>query len=473
MVDVASSLTSAMGMGSGINTSQLVSDLTTATYGPKLDNLNALMSDNSARISALASAKSSLQTFSDALTKLLQSTTYSGQPVSNDTTIASVTTTGTGKITGLPAQIEVQQLAAAQVLQSAPLTAATDTAGVGTLTLTVGAKTYDVTLTSPATTLNDLASKINDTKSGVTASVVTDQSGARLVLKGESGQANAFTLTSKIDTGTGNPMTDADLQRFTYPAEIAGGMTRSQEAKNALIKIDNVPMEFAKNETTTAIPNLRIDFNRAAPGTTVTLATDQPTSSMSDLVKEIVDAYNTLKGSLNTAMRTSDGTGSSSGLLANDSGVRTMANNLARLTSTELTPDGDYNTLADLGITTNRDGTLSLDSTRLTKALAADPAAVVEMLNPSAPDATHIGIGGALKQISDYLTADKGPLSSSAATYDKLAKNYQDDINKINEQKSSYSEQLTKTYGAMQTKLLQFKATQSYLEQQIAAWKNN
>ncbi len=80
-------------------------------------------------------------------------------------------------------------------------------------------------------------------------------------------------------------------------------MARSQTAKNALIKIDNVAMSFDKNEITTAIPNLRIDLNKAAPGTTVTIATDQPTSSMADLVQEIVDAYNSLKGGLNTAMR--------------------------------------------------------------------------------------------------------------------------------------------------------------------------
>ncbi len=73
-------------------------------------------------------------------------------------------------------------------------------------------------------------------------------------------------------------------------------MTRSQQAQNAKIKIDNVAMEFDKNDITTAIPNLRIDLNKAAPGTTVTVATDQPTSTMGDLVQQIVDAYNTLKG---------------------------------------------------------------------------------------------------------------------------------------------------------------------------------
>ncbi len=464
MVDVASSLTSALGVNSGINTTQLVADLVAATYEPKLNNLSSLMTANSSRISALASAKSGLQTFSDALTKLLQSTAYSGQPVSNDPTIVSVALTGSGKPAGLPAQIEVQQLAAGQVLQSAPLTAANAQAGTGSLSLTVGSTSYDITLTTPATTLSDLAAAINDTHSGVTASIVTDKSGARLVLKGETGADKAFTLTAK-------PGADADLARFSWDGT-TGGMARSQTAKNALVKIDNVAMEFDKNEITTAIPNLRIDLNRAVPGTTVTVATDQPTSTMADLVQQIVDAYNTLKVGLNTATRNTDGAGSSSGLLANDSGMRDMAIRLGRITSTELTNEGTYRTLADLGVTTNRDGTLALDQTRLKAALAADPAGVVEMLNPTAKDATHVGIAGALKSIADYLNGDKGPLSASKAIYDKLGKTFQTQIDKTNEAKTDYAARLTTTYAAMQGKLLQFKATQSYLDQQIAMWQN-
>ncbi len=101
-------------MSSGINTAQLVADLTNASYQPKLDNLTSLQTTNNARISALASAKSSLQTFSDALTKTLESTAYSGQPVSNDPQRRLGRADRQRQARGLPAQIEVQQLAAAQ-----------------------------------------------------------------------------------------------------------------------------------------------------------------------------------------------------------------------------------------------------------------------------------------------------------------------------------------------------------------------
>lgn len=458
-VDIASSL----GVGSGINTTQLVSDLTSATYDPKIEAVNTRASTNNARISALASAKSSLSTFSTALTELLKSTSYNGQPVSNDTSVATVSLISGGVPKGLPAQLEVQQLAKAQVLQSATLADTTTVAGTGSLTLTVGATTKTITLASPNNTLADLASAINASDAGVTASIVKDQSGARIVIKGETGLAKAFTLTANGDA-------DTDLQRFTWDGT-TGGLTRSQTAQNALIKIDNVAMEFGTNEVSGAIPYVRIDLNKAAPGTLVTLATDQPTSSMSDLVQEFVTAYNNLKTSLNSAtQRASDG--STVGLLSTDSGVREMARRLSTLTSTPLATTGTYRTLADLGVRTERDGTLTVDTAKLNAALAADPEGVTQMLNPTVSSTANPGIAGALKSVTDYLNGTDGPLAASKAVYDKLQTSLSKQLEKLDSARSDYSAQLTKTYSAMQSRLLQFKATQSYLEQQIAAWNN-
>lgn len=456
-IDIASSL----GIGSGINTTQLVSDLTNASFQPKETAVGTRLTTANARISALASAKSSLDTFSSALTALLKSSDYNGTPVSNDASIASVSLMTGGVPTGLPAQLEVRALANAQVLQSTTLAASTAVAGTGDLTLTVGGTTKTISLTAPNNTLADLATAINGSGAGVTASVVTDQSGARIVLKGETGAAKAFTLTAGASA-------DADLQRFTFDGT-TGGMTRKQTATNAQIRIDNVDMEFDSNEVTTAIPYLRIDLNRAVPGTTVTLATDQPTNSMSSLVQDFVTAYNNLKKAVNSAT-TSDTTAGTVGLLSSDPGIRQMSNKLAQLATTQLATTGAYQTLSDLGVRTERDGTLTVDITKLNAAIAADPEGVTQMLNPTVSSATNPGVAGALKTVTDALNATDGPLASSKAIYDKLQVSLQAQLDKIGTDRSAYSERLTKTYSSMQTRLLQLKATQSYLDQQIAAW---
>jgi len=459
-VDIAS----ALGVGSGINTTQLVSDLVAATRDPKEKQIDTKQTTNNARISALASAKGSLATFSSALTELLKSSSYSGQPVSNDATIASVSlisgATGTPK---LPAQIEVRQLASAQVLQSDVISSNLAIAGNGTLTFTTGTTSFDVTIATPNNNLDNLAKAINDKAGGITASVVTDSSGARLVLKGDTGAAKAFT----VSTTDG----DANLQRFVFNGtSTPGSMTKSQNAQNALISVDNVDMSFATNEITTAIPFLRIDLNSAKPGTKVTLATNQPTATMADLVGEFVQAYNNVKTALNDATKSSTDT---VGLLSSDPGVREMANRLAKLSSTKLASTGTYQTLSDLGVSTNRDGTLTLDTARLNKALQDDPAGITQMLNPTTSTAANPGIGGAMKSITDFLNATNGPLASSAAVYDKMKTSLAAQLTDLNDSMTKYSDQLTKTYSAMQTQLLALKSTQTYLTQQISVWTNS
>lgn len=462
-VDIAGSL----GIGSGINTTQLVADLVQATRQPRASAIGVKQTTNNARISALASAKSSLNTFSTALTELLKSSDYSGKPASNDVSIAAVSLIpGAPAPKGLPAQIEVRQLAQAQVVESATLASGTAVAGLGTLTFAVGAESFDITLEEPTNTLADLASAINAQNKGVTASVAVDKNGARLVLKGDSGADKAFSVTAGVDA-------DTDLQRFAYNATTnTGSLTRRQQALDALVTLDGVEMQFSGNTLTTAIPNLRIDLNKAAPGTKVTLATDQPAATMKDLVEEFVTAYNNLKGALNNATAPA-ASGNGSGLLSGDGGVRTMVQRLSQLTSTPLAATGEYRRLTDLGIKTNRDGTLTLDTVRLDKALADDPAAITQMLNPSTPDAANPGLGGALKGITDFLNGTDGPLASSAAVYDKLKASFTDQLENLDTRMDTYEAQLTKTFGAMQTRLLAFQATQSYLEQQIQIWNNN
>jgi flagellar hook-associated protein 2 len=468
-VDIAS----ALGIGSGINTTQLVADLVNAARSPKENQINTKLTTNNARISALSSAKSSLKTFSDALTQLLQSKEYNGQPSSNDPSIASVTLQTGGVPTGLPAQLEVRTLASAQVLESASLAASNSVAGTGTLTFTLGSSSFDVTLASPTNTLADLASAINAKKAGVTASVVTDKSGARLVLKGETGADQAFTIAAGVDA-------DTDLQRFVYAGTNTATMSKAQSAHNAEITLDGVDMEFATNDVSTAIPFLRIDLNKAAPGTMVTLATTQPTTTISELVKDYVDAYNKLKTALNQSMApalpasgavTSDNIGSV-GLLSGDNGVREMAKRLSTLTYSKLSNDGPYQTLADLGVSTNRDGTLKLDTTKLDAALKADPEAVTQMINPTVPDTGHPGLAGVLKGVTDYLNGTDGPLASSTKVYDNLKAALDKQLGKLDDDMTTYEQRLTKTYSAMQTRLLALKATQTYLTQQIDVWNN-
>ena len=457
---ISSSIANSLGIGSGIDSAGIVQSLVAAVRDPREGAITQRQSLNNARISALASATSSLSTFSKALTDLLSGTGFSGEPGSSDPAIASVSLLPGGVPSGLPAILKVQQLASAQTLSSTAFAAKTSTVGAGSLTFTVNGVATTVATTDANTTLEGLAAAINAKGAGVTALVVTDKAGARLVLKGETGVANAFTVA-----------TDAAYAAFAYDGA-TGTLTKTASAADSIVSLDGVQMTNSGNTLDGVIPYLRIDLNKAAPGTEVTLASSEPTTTMRDLVSEFVEAYNNLKTALNGA--TAPGTESASaGALAGDSGVREMVKQLSRLPSTQLASTGPYRTLADLGVSTNRDGTLKLDAKRLDAALAADPTAVTQMLNPAVSTDSDPGLAGAMKKVTDVLQADNGALASSKARYDKMQEALADQLEKLDRDMDNYEQRTAAVFAAMDTQLAALKATQSYMTQQIAMWTNS
>jgi flagellar hook-associated protein 2 len=462
MTSVSGSIATALGIGSGIDTSALVTSLVSAARDPKQKVITDRQTTNNARISALGSASSSLDTFADALNSLLAGTGFAGSPASNDPSIAAVSLLP-GGVPKLPAQLEVKQLASAQTIASAPVVGATASTqlGAGSFSLKVGTSAaVPITLTGPNTSYADLAAAINAAGTGVTASVITDNQGTRLVMKGATGAANSFTFT--------NTSANTALDAFTWDGA-AGGMTRQVEAKDAIILLDGVEQHYSTNTVDNAIAHLRIDLNKAAPGTSVTLASTEPTTSMRDLMVEFVDAYNTLMKALNTSSA-KGADSSSAGVLNGEASIRDMKRQLSQMTSTVLTTSGTYKTLSSIGVSTNRDGTLKLDTDALDKALAADAKGITQMLNPAVKSDTTPGLAGLMDSVRDKIQQKDGPLATAKAKYEKLGDDLKEQLDKLNDQMTDYQAQLSKVYTAMETRLSALKATQSYLEQQVAMW---
>ncbi|MDZ7588394.1 MAG: flagellar filament capping protein FliD [Parasphingorhabdus sp.] len=128
--------------------------------------------------------------------------------------------------------------------------------------------------------------------------------------------------------------------------------------------------------------------------------------------------------------------------------------------------------MSSLGIRTERDGTLTLDSTRLDAIIAADPDAVGELLDPAIPSATQPGISGILNDIRDRLKASDGPLEISQKRYNAAREDLVRLRSRLDEDSARYETQLQQTYARMDGRLAALQATQAYLTQQIAAWNS-
>jgi flagellar hook-associated protein 2 len=374
VTSVGSSILTALG-ASSIDTASLVDQLATAAIATKTKTLTARETANTAKISDLGKAVSSITTFSSSLSSLISGGSLFTQPTSSNSSIVNVSALAGSRLSGLSSTIKVDRLASAQTLTAAAVPNAASPVGLGTMELTVGGQTKTITITSANNSLAGLSQAIKDTGLGVSASIVTDSSGARLVVKGATGQANAFSL--KVTNGTAG-----ELDRFAYdpasydPANVTG-LTVQQQAQDAQLIVDGVTVNKASNSFSDVIPGVKIDLMSAAPGTTVTIGSSQPVDAIKQAVSDFVAAYNEMKGTLGSMTGTD-------GSLRSDAGIRTLVTKLGSITSTQLTyaTDGSPTTLAEIGVSTNRDGTLTLDSAKLSSVLASNPSAVEAMFNP-------------------------------------------------------------------------------------------
>jgi flagellar hook-associated protein 2 len=375
-----SAILTALGAGSGIDTNALVTSLVSASFDPKDATLTAKETANTAKVSALGTLSSGIDAFATALQSLVTGGTLRSQPSSSNSAILTATATAGANLSNFSAQIEVRQIAQARSLASIALGASSTAVGLGSLTLTSPAGSFNIAVDGTNNSLAGLANAINaantgTTPSGITASVVTDSSGARLVLKGATGAANTFSITANSDA-------DASLARFASTGTGAQ-MTQAQAAQDAIIRMDGVDSTYSSNKITALIDGVTLNVVSAQVGTSVSLGVSRPTDAITQAVNDYVSAYNQLKTEIDSATAVASGDGDA-GALHGATAIREMQRQLAKISSTALsTLPGGPQTLAEIGVSTGQDGTLSVSSTKLASALASFPDAIEAMFNPS------------------------------------------------------------------------------------------
>jgi flagellar hook-associated protein 2 len=467
---MADSIAVTLGAGSGIDTKALVTSLVDAQFSAKSKSLTARKETLTAQISALSQLRSGMTGFSSALGSLVSGGSLSTQPVSADPSVFKASLLPGAHIAGLSASVEVRQLATAQVVTSTAVPDKTAPFGKGTLTITLGTATYDgnevptgltpkagatpvtVTIGDAQNSLAGIAEAINAANAGVTATIITDSSGARLSIKGQTGADQAFTI------GVAEDPAAPGLAALAYNSG-AQPMTLTRKSVDAVVALDGVEVKRPVNSINDLIAGVKLDLVKAMPGQSIAITTSPPSEGLAQALRDIVDTYNQLIGIAKTETEPMKGS------LRSDGGVKEMMRQLGALTGRNLNPmaaAGQPTTLAQLGVRTNRDGTLSLDAATLQSALATSSAAVEQMLT--------VGFGAALRDVSTALTGTGGSLAASQAGYSRLQAAISKEEAKIQVDTERLRERLTKQYAGMDARVSAYKATQSFMEQQIASW---
>jgi flagellar hook-associated protein 2 len=454
----AASIVKTLGTGSGLDTSAIVAGLVEASFATKNRQLTAKADALTAQISGLAKLKSGLTGLDTALRTLVQGGSLSTQPTSSATSVLTATATGSASLVGLNARLTVGRLAAAQAATTNVPVARTEPFRSGALNVTIGGVVTAITIDPADATLTGIAAKINAAGLGLTASVVSDGSGARLTVKGQTGAANAFTIEG-VDTdpaATGLSLSDLSVGAG------ATGTTIGVTAADAEVTLDGATYTRATNGITDLIPGVRLELQGVGA---TTLGATAPTANLNQAVTDFVSAYNELRATVAAELDPQGGE------LRNDPSARNLLRSLGTLTITSLAPNGDDapRTLADIGVRTARDGSLSVDTARLSRMLSTFPDAVEKMF-ARGTGATDGGLSAALSAIVARATDPEAGLDAVVSRYQDAQDRITDAQAATAAKAEAMTERLTRQFAGMDARVAAYKSTQNFLKQQVDAW---
>lgn len=369
---------SSPGIGSGLDINSLVSQLMALESRP-LSLLNTKEAKFQAQLSAYGSLKGALSSFQSAVASLATPAKFTVLKASvADATVVSASAGASASAGSY--SIEVQTLAKAQKLKSEAFATTGTMIGTGTLTIQFGtysggsytlnpdksAKT--ISIGAGQSSLAGVRDAINAANAGVTASIVNDGSGNRLVIASQdAGLANALKITVTDDDldNTDN----SGLSRLAYNASTGGTTNLSQTvaAQNATAVIDGIIISKSTNTVTDAIEGVTLDLLKEGGTTTLTVARDSTAAQVS--IESFVKAYNDLNKTI-TDLTKYDAANKKASTLTGEATVRSVQYQLRGLFNTALaTAGGGLNSLSDIGVSFQADGTLKLDSAKLTTTL--------------------------------------------------------------------------------------------------------
>ena len=434
------------GKTSGINVSSIVSELMQVEKQPEVQLQNQQSTVNS-QVSALTNINTQLTALYDSENSLKdifgafsQNTTGSSDPAIVSASASSAAAAGTHSVI-------VSKLATTSSSYSGYISSGTSLGGQQ-ITVRYGSdpanplSTDTINIPSGDTTLQQAAGYINDGNYGVSASVVTDTQGSRLVLVSKtSGAAGNLTVTSPATAFQNSAGVDAQLS------------------------VDGVPVDSGSNTVTGAIPGVTLSLGSASPDTPVLISVQPDTTQAGEALTSFVNAYNAVIGSINDQY-TLNSSGRE-GVLAGDSMLRSLQSILLSMAATSVSGAGQYINLQSMGIEMQNDGTLQINSANLSKALSSNFSDVQTFFQ--SPTGWGQSAGTQLLHLTDPTL---GPVFADITGLNLTSKSLGDQINNFEVRMATVQNQLTTQYQNLNTLLQQYPLLLQQVAGQLSSLPN-
>ena len=389
---------SSLNVGSGLNTSQIVDSLIAAEKAPRETKIQEVIDNATVSISELGKLKNEITVFNTNTAALDGNTGLALS--STDTTSVSIEATGTNLSNEFQHQMEISQLANAQVLEFSGFSSPTAFVNIDELEIDFGQWTSGTSFNNSVSdledqklsfsndgagspslsdvrdTINGLTDSTTGLSLGITASIIdTGNNTYSLVVKSTSGAENAMRVTSKLsNTGV------TTLKYDPSTSGIADAGTETVSAANSVFTLDGVSLTRDKNSVADVITG--VQFNLLAVTTSAeTVSANYDNTEGLNIVQTVVDELNYLISMINTLTATGSD-GEEGGAMEGDLFLRTLKNKLGSMTTTAIAGydktaspgDTDKNIyLSNFGVTTELDGSLSIDADTFQTYYAAFP----------------------------------------------------------------------------------------------------
>ena len=458
---------SSAGVGSGLDVNSIVTQLMAIEQRP-LTALQTKASTIQTTVSEYGKIKSAVSTLNDLSVKLASGTTWA-QTVSSTSDATKVTASTNGAATGTYA-VEVQALASVQTLASSVFAGASPTPGAGTLhielgtwgagqtsfTPKTGATAVDITIAA-TDTLTDVRDKINASGAGVTAMIMTDASGSRLLMRSTATGADSAFRTSGV----------ASLA-FDPSAGVAG-MTQTQAAANAAATVNGLAVTSTSNTLANIVDGLTLNLvSLTAPATPTTITVAIDTASLQKTMADFASAYSALMTMFANDTKY-DATTKKAGLLQGDSAVTGLQRQLRAIAGGTTSASTTFTYLSNAGFQIQRDGTMTVDATKLTNALGNLPELKKMFANSNVTDPTADGFAKRFRGFTDGVLGINGALTTRTSGLGNELKRNQTNQDNLSIRLAATEKRMRAQYTALDATMAKLNSTSAYLTQQITA----
>ena len=381
---------SKIGVGSGLNTTELIQALVEADTVAASENLNNLEENAKAKISAFSILKSNLKDFKDIVKEIQSQQQYGFIGQTSDATVATLTATGSKAGSTINSSVTVSTLASSHSLTGPTYSSPTATVGARTLTINFGTWSADPTAgggqsftsngqdqiqvtASSSATLVDLRDLINTTvtdsdndgQKDVNASIIYDGTNYMLMLKSQSGASYEM----KVSDSNASPV-------YAYDATDGAQLTQRVAGTDSAFTVDGISMTRSSNSVDDLFDGFTLDLKKTS-GTAIRVSSEVDLSSVQTLVEGYVGTYNEVMESLKAMGANDQVDPENDGALIGDSTLREIMRELREMSSTAIGGyDGGPYYLSYLGVATERDGSLSFDRTKLETQFKSKPETV-------------------------------------------------------------------------------------------------